>query len=87
MGIGKGLIPCKPGRSKWVNLSSEGYTNLEVYLSDLIVNGNANNKNTDNPVVAITSPVNNTLKEVGNNITVEAVASDKRRNCQSRIDC
>ena len=72
----KGLSPANPDDRNGVNLSPEGYTNLEVYLNDLIVNGSAGNKNTDNPVVAITSPVNNTLKDVGSNMTVDAVASD-----------
>ena len=73
----KGLSPANPDDRNGVNLSSEGYTNLEVYLNDLIVKGTANNKNTDNPVVSITSPVNNNLKEAGSNVTVEASASDR----------
>lgn len=72
----KGLSPTNPDDRNGTNVSPEGYTNLEVYLHDLIVKGTAGNKHTDNPVVAITSPVNNTLKDAGSNVTVEASASD-----------
>ncbi|MDF2644720.1 MAG: hypothetical protein K0Q73_525 [Paenibacillus sp.] len=72
----KGLSPANADDRNATNLSPEGYTNLEVYLNDLIVQGTSSNKNTDNPVVSITSPVNNILKEAGSQITVEASASD-----------
>lgn len=72
----KGLSPANPDDRNGTNLSPEGYTNLEVYLHDLVVKGSVGNKNTDNPFVAITSPVNNTLKDAGSNVTVEAAASD-----------
>ncbi|MBD0384052.1 pectinesterase family protein [Paenibacillus sedimenti] len=72
----KGLSPTNPDDRNGTNVSPEGYTNLEVYLHDLIVKGTAGNKHTGNPVVAITSPVNNTLKDAGSNVTVEASASD-----------
>lgn len=74
--VANGLSPADPDDRNLTNLSPEGYTNLEAYLHDLIVKGNADNKNTDNPIVSITSPVNNTLKEEGSNITVDSVASD-----------
>jgi large repetitive protein len=74
--MANGLSPADPFDRNLTNLSPEGYTNLEVYLHDLIVKGNADNKNTDNPVVSITSPGNNVLKEEGGSITVDAVASD-----------
>ncbi|MDQ0114579.1 pectinesterase family protein [Paenibacillus harenae] len=74
--LANGLSPADPGDRNLTNLSPEGYTNLEVYLHDLIVKGNADNKNTDNPIVSITSPVTNTLTDEGSHITVDAVASD-----------
>jgi pectin methylesterase-like acyl-CoA thioesterase len=72
----KGLSPSNPDDRNGANLSPEGYTNLEVYLHDLIVKGSESNKHTDNPAVLITSPANNMLKEAGSNVTVEAAASD-----------
>lgn len=74
--LANGLSPADPEDRNLTGLSPEGYTNLEVYLHNLIIHGNANNKNTDNPAVSITSPVNNTLIEAGSNVMVNAAASD-----------
>ena len=74
--LANGLSPADPDDRNLSNLSPERYTNLEVYLHDVILKGSADNKNTDNPIVSITSPVNNILKDEGSNVMVDAAASD-----------
>ncbi|MEK4286699.1 pectinesterase family protein [Paenibacillus sp. FSL P4-0502] len=74
--IANGLDPTDSEDGKKTTLSAEGYTNLEVYLNDLIVLGKAGNEHTDNPVTAINYPVNNQIIESGNNVNVTASASD-----------
>ncbi|WP_079912616.1 pectinesterase family protein [Paenibacillus sp. 32352] len=72
-----GLSPSNPDDRNSITLSPEGYTNLEVYLNDLVVQGNASGSNTDNPTAVITSPANNTITEAGSDVVINASADDK----------
>ena len=72
-----GLSSSDPNDRNAATLSPEGYTNLEVYLNDLVVKGNASGSNTDNPTASITSPANNIIAEAGSDILINATASDK----------
>ncbi|MEK5026081.1 pectinesterase family protein [Paenibacillus sp. FSL M7-1046] len=73
----RGLSPSDPADRNGTSLSSEGYTNLEVYLNDLIVQATASGEHTDNPVTAISYPTNNQILEAGSDVTLTASASDK----------
>ncbi|MCS7464380.1 pectinesterase family protein [Paenibacillus doosanensis] len=74
--LAHGLNPADPADGSGKTLSDEeGYTNLEVYLNELVTKGNENGANTDNPDVALTSPSNNAIYEAGGSLTIEAEAS------------
>ncbi|WP_051620953.1 Ig-like domain-containing protein [Paenibacillus sp. UNC451MF] len=51
-------------------VSGNGYTNLENYLNSIQSNGS------NNPTVAITSPIHNAMLQSGQDIVIEAAASD-----------
>lgn len=72
----KGLSSADPEDRNGTGLSPEGYTNLEVYLQELIEAGKENGKHIGNPSVSITAPVNNTIAKAGGSLTVEAAADD-----------
>ncbi|WP_282940636.1 pectinesterase family protein [Paenibacillus sp. RC67] len=72
-----GLSSTNPNDRNATTLSPEGYTNLEVYLNDLVEKGNASGSNIDNPIAVITSPANNIIKEAGSDVMIHATASDK----------
>lgn len=75
--LANGLSPSDPKDGNETTLSEVGYTNLEVYLNDLIVQGKAEGRHTDNPETAIHYPFNNQIFEKGSNICVTASASDR----------
>ncbi|WP_159883540.1 Ig-like domain-containing protein [Paenibacillus puerhi] len=74
--LARGLTPLSAEDRNGTELSAEGYTNLEVYLNDLIVQLKANGEYADNPAVTITAPANNTVVEAGSSVSVAADASD-----------
>jgi pectin methylesterase-like acyl-CoA thioesterase len=74
--LAKGLSPSDPEDRNGTTLSMEGYTNLEVYLNDLIIQGEAEGEHIDNPVTAINYPANNQIFESGSKVNVTASASD-----------
>lgn len=62
------LDPNDPEDRNFTN--EEGYTNLERYLNSIVGNGSSN------PTAAITSPANNAIVQAGEDVVIEAAATD-----------
>ncbi|MGG1553415.1 Ig-like domain-containing protein [Paenibacillus ferrarius] len=77
-----GLNPNNAADGKIVSLSSEGYTNVEVYLNEIVANAGQ----PSNPDLTVTSPVFNGLYTTGQTISITANAAGKNGKTIAKLE-